>query len=131
MPNTATAKRRADNINSISVEINRQFIYKIFDGFYIVRFDVNKIDRVGMNAELDGVMTAKRPAVQRKAGATDAVEIEVRPPDINFSDTNFTCDPSEQRIFFLPSFSSCKKHLIISISQGTILGFPEKWSKLG
>ena len=28
------------------------------------------------------------------------VEIEVRPPDINFSDTNFTCDPSEQRIFF-------------------------------
>lgn len=28
------------------------------------------------------------------------VEIEVRPPDINFSDTNFTCDPKEQRIFF-------------------------------
>ena len=28
------------------------------------------------------------------------VEIEVRPPDINFSDINFTCDPKEQRIFF-------------------------------
>ena len=28
------------------------------------------------------------------------VEIEVRPPDINFSDMNFTCDPREQRIFF-------------------------------
>ena len=28
------------------------------------------------------------------------VPIEVRPPDINFSDTNFTCDPKEQRIFF-------------------------------
>lgn len=28
------------------------------------------------------------------------VEIEVRPPDINFSSTNFTCDPKEGRIFF-------------------------------
>jgi DNA polymerase-3 subunit alpha len=28
------------------------------------------------------------------------VEIEIRPPDINFSDINFTCDPKEQRIFF-------------------------------
>ena len=28
------------------------------DGFYIARFDVKKIDRVGMDAEKDGVMTA-------------------------------------------------------------------------
>lgn len=28
------------------------------------------------------------------------VEIEVRPPDINFSEGNFTCDDKEQRIFF-------------------------------
>ena len=28
------------------------------------------------------------------------VEIEVRPPDVNFSDGNFTCDSKEQRIFF-------------------------------
>lgn len=28
------------------------------DGFYIVRFDVEKINRVGMNAEEDGIMTA-------------------------------------------------------------------------
>lgn len=28
------------------------------------------------------------------------VEIEIRPPDVNFSDGNFTCDPREQRIFF-------------------------------
>ena len=28
------------------------------DGFYIVRFDVDKIDRVGMNAESDGIMNA-------------------------------------------------------------------------
>lgn len=28
------------------------------------------------------------------------VEIEVRPPDVNFSDMNFTCDAKEQRIFF-------------------------------
>lgn len=28
------------------------------------------------------------------------VEIEIRPPDINFSDINFTCDVKEQRIFF-------------------------------
>ena len=27
-------------------------------------------------------------------------EIEVRPPDVNFSDENFTCDAKEQRIFF-------------------------------
>lgn len=28
------------------------------------------------------------------------VEIEIRPPDVNFSDLNFTCDAKEQRIFF-------------------------------
>ena len=28
------------------------------------------------------------------------VEIEIRPPDVNFSDINFTCDAKEQRIFF-------------------------------
>lgn len=28
------------------------------------------------------------------------VDIEVRPPDINFSGMTFTCDPKEQRIFF-------------------------------
>ena len=28
------------------------------------------------------------------------LEIEVRPPDVNFSDINFTCDAKEQRIFF-------------------------------
>lgn len=28
------------------------------------------------------------------------VEIEIRPPDVNFSDVNFTCDAKEQRIFF-------------------------------
>lgn len=28
------------------------------------------------------------------------VEIEIRPPDVNFSEVNFTCDPKEQRIFF-------------------------------
>lgn len=28
------------------------------------------------------------------------VEIEVRPPDVNFSDINFTCDDENQRIFF-------------------------------
>lgn len=27
-------------------------------------------------------------------------EIEIRPPDVNFSDINFTCDAKEQRIFF-------------------------------
>lgn len=27
-------------------------------------------------------------------------EIEIRPPDVNFSDINFTCDVKEQRIFF-------------------------------
>lgn len=37
-----------------------------------------------------------RLAEMKKTG----VEIEVRPPDINFSDINFTCDPKEQRIFF-------------------------------
>jgi len=28
------------------------------------------------------------------------IEIEIRPPDVNFSDINFTCDSKEQRIFF-------------------------------
>lgn len=28
------------------------------------------------------------------------VEIEIRPPDVNFSENNFTCDAKEQRIFF-------------------------------
>lgn len=28
------------------------------------------------------------------------VEIEIRPPDVNFSDVNFTCDASNNRIFF-------------------------------
>lgn len=28
------------------------------------------------------------------------VEVEIRPPDVNFSDINFTCDPKKQRIFF-------------------------------
>lgn len=28
------------------------------------------------------------------------VEIEIRPPDVNFSDINFTCDEKQQRIFF-------------------------------
>lgn len=37
-----------------------------------------------------------RLAELKKTGA----EIEVRPPDVNFSDQNFTCDPKEQRIFF-------------------------------
>ena len=37
-----------------------------------------------------------RLAEMKKTG----VEIEVRPPDINFSGKTFTCDPSEQRIFF-------------------------------
>lgn len=32
----------------------------------------------------------------KKTGA----EIEIRPPDVNFSDINFTCDAKEQRIFF-------------------------------
>lgn len=32
--------------------------YKAEEAFYIAVFDVNKIDRVGMNAETDGVMTA-------------------------------------------------------------------------
>lgn len=27
-------------------------------------------------------------------------EIEIRPPDVNFSDSNFTCDAEENRIFF-------------------------------
>lgn len=37
-----------------------------------------------------------RLAELKKTGA----EIEVRPPDVNFSDGNFTCDAKEQRIFF-------------------------------
>ena len=28
------------------------------------------------------------------------VEVEIRPPDVNFSEGNFTCDSKEQRIFF-------------------------------
>ena len=28
------------------------------------------------------------------------VEVEIRPPDVNFSDINFTCDAKESRIFF-------------------------------
>ncbi len=28
------------------------------------------------------------------------VEVEIRPPDVNFSESNFTCDHKEQRIFF-------------------------------
>jgi len=28
------------------------------------------------------------------------VDVEIRPPDVNFSDINFTCDSKEQRIFF-------------------------------
>ena len=31
---------------------------EVEDGFYIVRFDVDKIDRVGMSAEKDGIMNA-------------------------------------------------------------------------
>lgn len=37
-----------------------------------------------------------RLAELKKTGA----EIEIRPPDVNFSDINFTCDVKEQRIFF-------------------------------
>lgn len=37
-----------------------------------------------------------RLAEMKKTG----VEIEIRPPDVNFSDINFTCDAKEQRIFF-------------------------------
>lgn len=37
-----------------------------------------------------------RLAELKKTGA----EIEIRPPDVNFSDINFTCDEKEQRIFF-------------------------------
>ena len=37
-----------------------------------------------------------RLAELKKTGA----EIEIRPPDVNFSDINFTCDAKEQRIFF-------------------------------
>lgn len=37
-----------------------------------------------------------RLAELKKTGA----EIEIRPPDINFSDINFTCDAKNQRIFF-------------------------------
>lgn len=37
-----------------------------------------------------------RLAELKKTGA----EIEIRPPDVNFSDMNFTCDAKEQRIFF-------------------------------
>ena len=37
-----------------------------------------------------------RLAELKKTGA----EIEIRPPDVNFSDINFTCDAKEHRIFF-------------------------------
>ena len=37
-----------------------------------------------------------RLAEMKKAG----VEVEVRPPDVNYSGDYFTCDPKEQRIFF-------------------------------
>lgn len=37
-----------------------------------------------------------RLAELKKTGA----EIEIRPPDVNFSDINFTCDAKNQRIFF-------------------------------
>lgn len=37
-----------------------------------------------------------RLAEMKKTG----VEIEIRPPDVNFSNSNFTCDPNENRIFF-------------------------------
>lgn len=37
-----------------------------------------------------------RLAELKKTGA----EIEIRPPDVNFSDINFTCDAKEQHIFF-------------------------------
>jgi len=37
-----------------------------------------------------------RLAEMKKAG----VEVEVRPPDVNYSTDYFTCDPKEQRIFF-------------------------------
>lgn len=37
-----------------------------------------------------------RLAEMKKTG----VPIEIRPPDVNFSEQNFTCDPKEQRIFF-------------------------------
>lgn len=37
-----------------------------------------------------------RLAEMKKTG----VEIEIRPPDVNFSNSNFTCDPTENRIFF-------------------------------
>ena len=37
-----------------------------------------------------------RLAEMKKTG----VEIEIRPPDVNFSNSNFTCDPAENRIFF-------------------------------
>ena len=44
-----------------------------------------------------------RLAEMKKTG----VEIEIRPPDVNFSEGNFTCDAAEQRIFF--SINKIKK----------------------
>lgn len=51
------------------------------------------------------------------------VEIEIRPPDVNFSETNFTCDPKEQRIFFsLNKIKGCGevavKHLVNARNEG-------------
>ena len=51
------------------------------------------------------------------------VEIEIRPPDVNFSETNFTCDPKEQRIFFsLNKIKGCGeiavKHLVEARNAG-------------
>ena len=40
------------------VSVQRNLDIDVEDGFYIVSFDVDKIDRVGMDAEADGVMTA-------------------------------------------------------------------------
>lgn len=37
-----------------------------------------------------------RLAEMKKAG----VDVEVRPPDVNYSDEGFTCDPDENRIFY-------------------------------
>ena len=40
------------------VNASSDTLIDVEDGFYLVRFDVDKIDRVGMDAEKDGVMTA-------------------------------------------------------------------------
>ncbi len=51
------------------------------------------------------------------------VQIEIRPPDVNFSDSNFTCDYQEQRIFFsLTKIKGCGEvavtHLIEERKKG-------------